>query len=825
MLAAEQTVYDGYAEDYTEMIPVFRYPSEEARGGIMENMATAIEKCETVVNKHSIEARGEEYTEWMDDAHFVIGQAYFYRGEFAEARQMFNYVAKKYKEKNRKPEAQIWLARTYMEQGNLSTAENILGLVDGNRELDPKLMDDLKLTMTDLYIRKKEYDMAIPELMQAIEFIKDRHFRMRETYLLGQLFHEEGDNYMSSKQFKRVIKKSPDYDMVFYSELNLALTSTYENGGVEETRERLLKMAAEEKNKEYRDQIYYALGRIDERIGDTPQALDDYLTSAQVSLENTPQKAKSFLRLGEIYFDERDYRKSQQYFDSCMLYLDPEFERFEQISLLSENLNDLIAQLTIIEEQDSLQALAKMPEDQLAQVIEDEIKRKIKEEEEREEAELRAMDESLNDQGPGGLPGMPGQPGQRGGGGWMIYDPVLKGQGAADFKKTWGNRKNEDNWRRSIKRQIAIEDPIEGEEGEGEQIDAGFFVNNEGDTVRASSDWMEPEYYMKDIPFTEEAVSASNDLMVEAYYALGGIYRDQLFDLPLSIESLETMNKRFDQNAHLLESYYALYRMFTDLGDQVNAKKYRQLILLNYPDSDYAKLINDPKYLEKAGEANSEAYAFYKKTYAYFEKGYYTQVIDNCDKGMSTYADTPLKSKFALLKALCIGATQGKDAYLSALKSVVSSYGESEDAMKAQQLINAIENPVEIEEPSEKLVEYLTPITGKHVVVILINREATDLNKALASVSDFNRKLFRMDGLKTNQIIFNDSLSMFTVKEFNQDKRALFYVKNFKNDKQNLADINKTEFSIYAISLDNYALFFKGKDIEGYEKFYQEHYK
>ena len=74
-------------------------------------------------------------------------------------------------------------------------------------------------------------------------------------------------------------------------------------------------------------------------------------------------------------------------------------------------------------------------------------------------------------------------------GAWYFYNPAAVGFGAGEFKKIWGNRKNEDDWRRKDKTSVA---PLLIESAEGAEIG--------GDTTKGANDPKNPYYYLKNIP-------------------------------------------------------------------------------------------------------------------------------------------------------------------------------------------------------------------------------------------------------------------------------------------------------------------------------------
>jgi tetratricopeptide (TPR) repeat protein len=426
--------------------------------------------------------------------------------------------------------------------------------------------------------------------------------------------------------------------------------------------------------------------------------------------------------------------------------------------------------------------------------------------------------------GPTGLPGNPG--GMPGTNKWYFYNTLVRESGYAEFTRKWGKRKNEDNWRRSTK-ESAFED-IESAVNKNEG--GGFFVNENGDTLKVDSDWMNPAFYMKDLPLTEEQVKASNDRIIEAYYNLAVIYKEQLEDVYKSIETLEELNNRFFPNVHTADAYYRLYRMNYDEEEMDRATYYKNKILNEYPDSQYAQIIKDPFYLERENEDYEAARRMYEKAYEnYFKRGYYPQTITSCDEIIQKYPQTTIKPQAMLLRALCVGHEQGEAALRRELQVVIKEYGDTEYGEKAQQLLDGLDLKNEAakaraeEEAKEaelavkaSTMNYEYDPESKHNFVILVKASGSELSKIKNAISDFNIKNFRMEGLKLSAVVYSSGVQMISIKSFNNAQDAMTYQQMFENSGA-LESIVTNNPDYFIVSYTNYALFFKSKDHENYK--------
>lgn len=824
----EYEIDRNFPENYKELLPVFKEPSDAEREGMAEDMDKAIEKCAKVVQKHSINIANEEYTNWIDDSYFMMGVASYYKGDYSAARQIFQYVGKMYRDGNRVDQARLWLVRTYIAQENYEKSESILSLIEGQKEISDEDALMMRKLFTQLYIEKKNYPLAIPELEESIRLSTDKREKARLMYILAQLNGLTDEPTSAAYWYGEVIKLKPSYEMEFYARINRALVYGKDTPDPNALVEELLEMAKDEKNLEYRDQIYYTLGKIEVYLENEPLAIRCFEMSTEMSLNNTNQKGLSFLSLGEIYFANLEYQDAAANYDSCMLYLSEDYPDYETVSKIAANLNAMIEQLAIIAHQDSIQALARMDSTERNEIIQEIIDQKIEEEERRkelEEQDAAAFDPLAPNQGADGFTGMPGAAGGKNGAQWYFYNPSSVGMGAAEFKKLWGTRKNEDHWRRSDKSSIEIEEePLaDGTEGEG------FIVNENGDTIAISQDWKEISFYLKDLPLTEEAMAESEDKVEKAYYELGLIYAEELNDNTKAGETFEELLKRFPDTELQAELWYRMYRGYLNDLEYSTSDYYKGLLLGKYPKSDFALMITNPESLEKMNELNIEGEKFYRKTYNMYQRGYYSAVISDCDAALVTYENTPIEPKIALLRAIAYGPGSGEEKVIVELQKVVELYNGTDEGAKAEELIALLNQRTQEKEEAKKKEELLknTPFKyspdDEQYVVAMVPKEAK-MKDPKISVSDFNRATYRSAGLKTTKVGYNDKYDMVSVQSFKNATKAKEYYDNFIVNTKFLGSLNSAGAVIMIISKEDYSVFYQSKSVEAYDVFFKEHY-
>ena len=705
--------------------------------------------------------------------------------------------------------AKIWIAKCYKQEKKLYDAERVLKEVQSDGVPGAHKIE-FALVYADFFINQEQYEEAIPELQNAIALTKKKKDKTRLMFILAQLYQLTGDATMSIAFFKQVIDMHPEYEMEFYAKINLATSFDASSGGANEIIEILNKMLKDDKNIEYFDQIYYALADLYLKKGDEQKGIEALKMSAKTSVSNQEQKGISFYRLAQIYFEKLEYQTAQKFYDSTTTYLTSEHPDFEMILKISGSLNELVKNIKIINEQDSLQRLASLSEKELDKIINQRIDQYEREQEDKEREKNRedsffdnqpsSLYQSLSDQGNGK---------------WYFYNPAAITHGTSEFKRIWGNRANEDNWRRIDKKQeFVFEEVIDQEE-------------IAGDSTR-TTDQKSPNFYLQDIPFEKEQLEASNKKVTQAYYDLGVVYKDQLEDAIKAIESFEKLVTKYDDSENHLVTYYRLYRLHLDEGNNTKSDYYKNLILKDYPDSEYARLIRNPDYIKEENSELKTLEAFYKKTYGYYNRGLYTACINNCDASLNDFPGNVYARKFLLLKALATGRDGKKDDFIAQITDLSAKHATTDEGKEAAEILEYMKKGEEREkqktEEDERLKKgFEFSKDSKHTAVLIVP-PTEDIEKTQVAISNFNKQYFKFDDLDTKAILLNKEDQMVSIKSFDDEEAAMKYYKTFTENKSYLVDIIKAQLDFFVISYENYPIFYLKKDIEEYQEFFEKNY-
>ena len=826
---AEAKLKEAYVEDYDYILPVFIYGDEESARTVYPELERAIEKSSKVVDRHTMdvskrEARSMKHPEmnkWIDENYTIIGKSYFLKKNLFKAEEIFKYCNRKFKDEKTKAVSSTWMARIFIELEEYGRASNELLKVSQMKSLDEDQQADYHLVHGDLYIRQKDYKKASVQIESALGFIKKKKDRARPTFILAQLNQELENSQRAIDLYETVLKLKPEYEMAFYAQINQALAFSRRGGNSTVIKEKLDKMLRDDKNYEYRDQIHYALANILLEERERQDGIYNLLRSLEVNVGNDKQRGKSYLGLADVYFEDREYRLAQAYYDSTSKFITETHPRFKDITNKAESLTELVENLLVIEREDSLQQLASLSDEELdkrldgiIRGIEEEIERKKQAE---EAARLAAMKENTG-----------------GGGTWVFYNPALMANGYGLFKETWGDRPLEDNWRR--KNKLANDSSNEEEEEE-----TGDVADQE--PKKEESQVPSKDELRANIPKSPAAISKSNALLSEAYYNAGLIYKEKLDDFENAVEAFEILADRFEESNFHVIACYQLYRAYYAKEQEgyqnpfcgtCNSKYWGDIVVGRYPDSEYAMLIQNPEYKSMEAMRMAEEMEAYAIVLDQFRMRNYSEVILRSNKVINENPSNHLLPKYYFLRALATGGMDSysgqRDNYIAALEEVTRLFPETEEYSKADEMLKILRGDFESgpsEDPKNETAldsPFDVDPGSEHYFVVIFNKGTASFNQVKSSISDFNGQSYGSANLKTSSNLIDRDNHLVLVKSFANQSEAEEYYKTFTGNKDLLAGINVDGFDRMLISKKNYVTLFKEKNIDVYRSFFEQNY-
>jgi len=769
--------YEQFEDDYTRMLPVFIRGSENVAQNISPDMDRAIKKATKVITLHSIKVKPEfkngpqtekqkelyarnEYNIYVDNNYLMMAKAYLYKHDFELAEETFKFILTEYFYEGIIPETQIWLARLFNEKKEYREAEGLLNSLSVLEDLPKKTRADFYATQADYFMKQEKYQSAIEPLTKALEYVSDKRDRVRFAFILGQLHQAVGSPEKAYSYYEKVIKMNPPYKMSFTARVNRASVYDPESGTLREITSELMKMLKEEKNREYRDQIYFALANIYFREKDIDEAINYYKLSSESSISNVQQKTTTCLKLADIYYNMQKYQLAAAYYDSATANLTAEYPGYQDIMVKSKSLSGLVENLKVIQFEDSVQRLAAMDEDDRLAVIDTIIARLREEERLAKERERDQMsDQQFNrmqlteSNRPGGF----GQTSQ--GGKWYFYNQAAKSFGQPEFRMKWGNRKLEDNWRRSNKTELSFGDlKAAGEDSLINEVAEKKILDNKS-----------REFYLQDIPMNDSMMELSDQKLMKAMYNAGLIYKSELKDINKSNEQFEQLLEDYPGNDYTLSSYYNLHLNYGLQDNQQLSQFYKDAIIREFPESQIALLMTNPGYVKELEAKEYEEIHFYETVYENYKNGLYPEVIAGVDTALNRYSKSPLIPKYKYLKVMSIGATSDLLTFTIALDTLSKTYPDDEIGKNAKTILAFIkEYDPEVKKETEKIeaeVIYNYDSTAVHLFGMIVPR-LIDINQLKFEIINFNLDFYPQTPLDVVNEPVNKTDQMILVKSF-----------------------------------------------------------
>ena len=824
-------------DDYTKVLRVYNYGTQQNGMSMNSVMDRALEKTSICVQKHSMNFGNRERVKWIDDAYLIMGKAHFYKHDYIPAKRTFDFVANEYNYNDISYVANMWLIKTYIQTEEYPKAiamiEQLQAKTAGLSKLPKELLRNFDFTIADYFIAVKDYNNAVKFLKNGILLNNDRDLRTRAMFILGQIYMLQGDSDRATAQFKKVIKRNPEYEMVFESRMNMAKVGTSANAS--ELYKMMNKMLRDPNNEDYRDRIYYAMAELALREGDGAKAVSYLRKSVAAYKDNQIQRTQSSLKVASMLFDDNQYEMAQAYYDTAVSSMNREYEGYDSILNISRTLNELVMYSSVVHDQDSLMRVAAMDsvsrniliDKIIAQVIEQE---QIEKERREYEEQLALMGTTVvNEQ-------VKSEPtNNTTGGSWYFYNPTSVSKGITEFTRKWGMRKNEDNWRISDQRSLAA--AMNPDKAGGDLLGD---KNAKSDSLSGNFTTHDRGYYLQNLPFTPEQKEVADSLIADGLYHLGFLYMDRLNDLPRSIESYEELDRRYPNGKQELPTWYALYKMHNDLNHEEQSLLYKGKIFDKYPTSSYAEFIKDPTYFEKLQAQEREASDFYSKTYEAFEQGQYYRVKMNTERAMQLYqADTAFMPRFAFLHAVAEGRLVSVDTMAFALYDLVRTYPQSSITPYACRVLENVNEEYHLglvlkeidksdggKKPEvKKEAPYTYEPNSEHFVMIVCETKSVRIDPLLVRVSDFNKKEHRTRTFNVKSVVLDEARSIITIGNFENQTKASDYITSLFITDYVFGGIDKAKYKIIPISVKNYPVFYQSKDVEEYNTFFESNKK
>lgn len=853
----------GHKDNYLEQLPLMITDNENTRQIGKGDFDKAIEKAQKAIKNHSIKRKprreaGKKLTEkkkrfyaqkefnpFLWRAWMMMADSYFEKGEFTEAAGTYIYIARLY-ENNPKvlAAARIGLAQCYTQLEWLYEAEDLISRI--KRDSLPSSFDrSLARANANLLIKQGRYKEALPYMEEAVKRKGTEPIeRAREYYLMGQLYRETGDNKQAFRCFSKVIAQNPPYEL----EINARIrqTETVTNEEKKKIVRKIERMIRSPKNQEYLSQLYYALGNVHLSKPDTAKAIQTYETGLAKGEAAGYGAGMLHLSLAEIYWHMQRFSKAAENYQKALGIIEKESEGYDTWQRRTDVAGNLSPHTDIIEKNSELLHWATLDSKSLSECIDKKIEQAEFEEELRKLVEKKERrDSESSDLAAAGtaadmsIPRLDDLPQ------WYFYNKQTVSKGIKSFSTTWGDRKLKDYWRLSQENIVNPQPDAQtsdstmlagGDSIPSDSIAEEPTIEEEETPDTLSTDPTTREYWLQQIPYTDEAKSKMHSELSNALYDAALIFEEQLGDKNLAISHWERLVNEYPEYEKLAEAYYHLYLCTSRWEETDKAGMYKNLLITQFPDSSMTKRIQEPDFFESVETKRHKEDSIYIQTYAEYLAGNHNTVIANNSYTQEKYPQGAHRSRFMFIDALSKLYSERTDDALAALAELINTYPEDEITSIAAEIDSGVRNgrllrsgistsiwerrlDGTIKGNTDSIPTFSADRNGPYYFILAFPNDSLDEKRLLFEMAryNFSRYMVRNFNMEFNRLA---QITLLEVKEFlSFDETFLYHKRLYGNPEMSrlLQGINTL-----IISKSNLQLLLDYYTFEDYSKFYEE---
>ncbi len=787
-----ESLNSAYRDNYWEILPVERMQvSGEIRLDSEDNNPSfllAEEKATKAIQKHSMDIGGTERNPQTDEAFLLLGKARYFDERYIPALEAFNYVLQKYENSDKLNEARIWREKTNLRLGYEELALKNLKTLFKYDVLSDQEYADGRAVAAQAYINLKALDTAVGHMKIAAAYTRKTEEKGRYYYIIGQLYNRLEYPDSADMAFDRVIEFNRKIPRVYLINAKLQKIANTEltEANREEVREYLTDLEKDRENRPFLDKIYRSLAVYYHKTGAQGAALDYYNKSLRASRDEPYLNSLNYTDLAEYYFDQNQFRNAGAYYDSVLLNVPENGRTYRSVSKKRQNLDDVIAYESVVQQTDSILALVAMSpveREIYFQTYIDSIRAAAEAETLKKQEQARTGLEAFSQS----------QGGRENQGSFYFYNITSLGYGKNEFRMRWGDRELEDNWRWSTKSIVLTETPDAADElaegGEGPLLD---------------SEKYSLDYYTARIPEDPAVLDSLRKERNFANYQLGLIYKEKFGDLMLASARLEAVLDSDPEERLILPSKYNLYKIYQEVGSPLQESMKRDIVE-NHPDSRYASILANPN-VALTSLQNMQEIRYAELFRAYTEQEY-LEVITGTEAAIDQFTGEPIVPKLELLKANAIGRLQGFEQFREALNYLALNYPNTPEGQKARTIV---EDQIPKLESTVFTDASTARATSNWKLVFPFNRtrhqEALDLKKKLEeSMKDLGY------GYTVSRDIYDLETEFVVVHGFASESYALGYAELLRNNR-NYRITNEN----FVILSDNYKVVQVHKNLADY---------
>lgn len=848
-------------DNYDSVLALFPFNPDTDSSVLAADMDSIIQKASLGIQIH------DPRTKWGDDLYLLLGQAYFYKGDYENAENSFKYVVslrdkKKKNKRNRNRrsskgsnsivqeersgfaqlflhesvhnEAILWLARTYTQQSKEADAESVLDLIETDPNFSGSLEGRVALEKSFIRLSQKDYRGATEPLKKVTADNKlPDWIRMRAAFINGQILQRQEDYTASANSFRKVLDLHPKIEMDFNAKKSMATSLMMAGGEQEDAIVLLEKILKDGKYTKYYEQVYYLLGKLSLNGGNEEEAIAYLKKGIDAPKTTDGQKAKSFATLGDIYYTQRNYEQSKDAYDSASVYVanastDNLTDRALRRSVV---LGNLTGPLRIIKEHDSLLALAAMDEKGQRSVVRKYIKM----------LEDRRADSIFRAENAGLTAALKNSGNSNNGNNknnyanWYFANPALMQKGYNDFKQKWGSRPLADDWRRSSANAFAGNGVNDITDGNGD-YNANGIPTEESLLAKIPNDKKTQDSLLSDIR--------------QSYMDAANAYVQDLEDYPPALSLLDTLDTRFPDHEFSAEAIYLRYVVALRENRIEDAKKFSAILLDKYADTEWAKQVKPTEDGEGLAGDNKGLVPYYDETYTLLMERKFEESLPRAQKGQERYNVPVYEARFQLIEAISLASLNKVNPADSVISIFMTNHPDPNDSLrrwgdavlkfitdkkdsiaKARPIVIDTNATNDTSSTKGKIgaapkvpLSYSYKPREEHYVLFTFTNMEQRTKGVQAGIQDFNKFKFGSLNLDAELKMLNATDGVVLIKTFTNKNQALIYMNTLKKSKQVFREYQANEYDIIMISASNSTLLFSNKDIQTYIRYYKSKY-
>ena len=806
----ETTLWESLNDDYNKILRLYPELDTALANDYDEDIQEAIKMASIAIQRHP-------NSKWVDDCYILVAKARLYSMDWGNAIQTLKWVNSKSKDVNARHEAIIQLIRTFTEHEEFNNGQAAIDFVE-KEDLTKSNRKQLLIEKAYFYQEQEDYDKMVRNLTEVAPMLKKKDKPGRIYFIIGQVYQKLGFESEAYNYYKKCLSTNPEYEVDFYARLYMAqVTEISRSKSVNAARKSFRKLLKDNKNREFKDKIYYEMGLFEFKQKDLDGAISNFNKSIR---EGTNRRidGEAYLRLGEIYYDTlRQYELSQAYYDSAITSLPQDYEGYAEIKARQEILDEFVKNLNTIKWQDSLLLMANLDSAGLRMRIDSVFQAKKALAEANEGKKKRRRSNRITIESNTNNVFATGEETEQTAD-WYFGNPSAMSLGQSEFKRIWGNVPLEDNWRRSLRIAGSNEQNRSASEPTGppENTADPSQPAAEIDPVATEFDRISSQ-----IPRTEEQKAAALKLIEDAYYNLGDIYYFKLLEKENAVVTYNELLDRFPETEYEPEILYKLYLYYKEAEDS-KSELYATRLKEEHPNSTFTKILLNPDFLKESGEAVVKQKQLYKTAYEHFEAGDYKASLSTIDEAYAI-GENNFTPTLELLKILIAGKTEDISQYQYMLQEFIKKNGENEMGSYAKKLLEASQNFQKSQERKDG-IQYIRSLEEPHYFLIVYKTEENLSMGASSALSKFNTENFKELKLKTSNMVFNDMYTLTLVADLPGISTALDYRKTFNEKLPALTEFRNHKFHNFVITKDNFDILYRTKGLDEYLKFFEKNY-